>query len=990
MIRDETKETGFVSWLSEDCCMSISAKYWRHHKKRAMVLLGTIMVSTMAMTIGVFLARSASQGNIEKLLNACGNYDLLTLPIEEEQLETLAQNDRIAEYRIILNGGLCQTQYSNAVPFGAFDTEQAQEMFHYAPEKGGRYPTAPGEVCAYRETFHTLSIAPVLGNHFTLELYDVQGTYVGEREFTIVGILNEADSHFGDIRSLGESIVTTGDSRHFSEEETNLPQIFICPEDLPDVCTMTAMIRCTPDAIPSLKKGSVANELAEQGIETWRPAPNRIMTIGSIVHVLAWTENELYDRAYLSYNDFYSSILIPVFLGIILLVSFISAYAVMADAMKERRRQFGLYRSMGMSIREVRKRLLGEAFFFDVVGVAVGYVLGIILYLLYLLICNAVSDAYVYSAFGAHPIARAISLSPYVWPWLLGFLFSSVALAAPVFFSTRLSPNEMLSPEKAAAPAARREKRSPYGRILCKVTGRKLSGNRPAAFLIFITGWAFVFGAAFMMGKADSDNILLYQQLEVSESVSADYVARKYINDTMWGNVVFNRHNEGISAEDMDALAASEDVSSVKGVIQLPGLKVFGGSNLSEEQKDALSPLNIENNQQKDFLQELYEKSKAAQGYARDDLLYRVPGAAIDTDFMQSLSPYVRAGELDMKGLADGEKIVIVEYPDAELPNPFSVGDRVALTDVVITDPYVEAWDFSHNTMPEGYAPTFYYDFTDKSVTDIEGYSFGTKVVFNTQICAVLYIDDENLREMLDSESYVYSSSHPGYEILCCTDALPTWGLPDRCYTDVYLNLTPDADVDRFEFLWYRIIGKSGKVDSISKMDVKRRIARTDRSNLILFASMIILVIFTGCFGMVNAYHFAVNRNMRNLQILRAVGINRKALAFSHIRELLICPLWAVVTSLLPVTIFDLVRRYAYYYAFEMGHYNSTVADNGTVISNWSLRFPFYIELWKQPLPLIMTAAFLCLVLLNIAAAVAPLGQIRKANIVDGIRVDDF
>lgn len=986
----------FVSWFSEDCFMNLSAKYWLHHKKRAMVLLGTVMVSTMAMTIGVFLARSASQGNIEKLLNACGNYDLLTLPIEEEHLETLAQNDQIAEYGIIRNGGLCQTQYSNAVPFGAFDTEQAQELFHYAPEKGGRYPTAPGEICGYRDTFHTLSVAPALGNHFTLELYDVHGTYVGGREFTIVGILNETDSFYGEIRSLENSFVETDGAHHFSEEETNLPQLFICSEDLPDVSTMTAMIRCTPDAIPSKKEESVANGLAKQGIETWYQMPNRLGTIGTIVSVLALTENELHDRAYLSYNDFYSSILIPVFLGIVLLVSFISVYAVMADAMKERRRQFGLYRSMGMSIREVRKRLLGEAFFFDAVGVAAGYALGLILYLLYLQICNAVSDAYVYSAFDAHPVARAISLSPYVWPWLLGFLFSSVALAAPVFFSTRLSPNEMLSPEKTAAPSVRHEKYSPYGRILRKVTGRKLSGNRPVAFLIFITGWTFVFGAAFMMGKADSDNVMLYEQLDVSESAGADYVARKDIYDTMWGNVLFNRHNEGISAEDMDALAADGDAASVEGVIRLPGLKVLcDGSNFSEKQKNALSPLNIENNQQNEFLRELYEKSKAAQGYARDDLLYKVPAVAADTDFLQSLSPYIRAGELDMEGLADGRKIVIVEYPNAELPNPFSVGDQVSLTDVVIPDPYVEAWDFSHNMMPEGYDPAFYYDYTDKSATDIEGYSFGAKVVFNAQICAVLHIDDENLKKMLDAESYVINEAHsgyisPGYEILCCTDALSAWGLPDRCYTDIYVNLTPDADVNRFEFLWYRIVGKSGKLDSISKIDVRRRIARTDRSNLILFSSMILLVIFTGCFGMMNAYHFAVNRNMRNLQILRAVGISRKALVFSHIRELFLCPLWAVVTSLLPVMVFDLVRRYAYYYAFELGHNVYTLADNGTKIINWSVRFPYDIELWKQPLPLIMTAAFLCLALLNIAVAVAPLGQIQKTNIVDGIRADDF
>ena len=95
-------------------------------------------------------------------------------------------------------------------------------------------------------------------------------------------------------------------------------------------------------------------------------------------------------------------------------------------------------------------------------------------------------------------------------------------------------------------------------------------------------------------------------------------------------------------------------------------------------------------------------------------------------------------------------------------------------------------------------------------------------------------------------------------------------------------------------------------------------------------------------------------------------------------------------SSLLPVTVFDLVRRYAWYYAFELGHHTSSLADNGTLILNWALRFPLFIEIWKQPLPFIMAAAFLCLVLLNIAVAVAPLRQIQKANIVDGIRTDDF
>lgn len=975
--------------------MNISIKYWLHHKKRALALFCAIMVSTMAMTVGMFIARSASQGNVEKVLNATGDYDLVAALIEEEQLSILSENEKdIAEYGIVLNGGICKTQYCDPVPFGALNDEIAQKLFHYAPEKGGRYPEAPGEVCGYRSTFQKLGVAPVVGNSFALELYDTQGFFIGSKVFTITGILNEADSHYGDIRSLSGSYTFGGSD--FTEEDTDFPELFVYSEDIPDSHTLMALIRCDADTDPFYSgQDCAASRLMNDGIVTWIPLQARMDMLNWLTGMNCKTEHELYDKAYLSYNDFYSSILIPVFLVIVLLVSFISVYVVTADAMKERLKQFGLYRSMGMSVKEVRKRLIAEAISFDLTGVVSGYAMGIVLYCSYLWIVNAASNVRVFSAFNAHVIARAVSMNPYLYPWLLGFIFSALALVIPMLRATRLSPNEMLSPEKMTLPSGHK-KHGAYGRILPKVTGKKLSGNKSVSVLIFMIGWTFVFGAAFMMGKADSDNGQFFMQLEVTEGINADYVAQKDIYDTMCGNVQFNRHNEGILAEDMAALADSGDVASMGGVIELPGLKIlYDGSNLTESQRETLSPLDIENNQTDDFLQELFDKSRYEQGYTDDECLYRLPSVAVDYDFMENLSPYVISGEMDMEGLAEGRKIVIVEYPDGELSNPFSVGDVLSLTDSVIDDSYIEAYDFSGNVMPEGYEPSFYYDYTDKSATGLAGYSFGSKLIFESEICAVLRIDDEELKNLLYSESYVYNSAHtgyisPGFGILCVSDALPVWGLQDHCYTDVYVNLKPDADINRFEILWYSIIGKSGDVDSISRMDIKQRIARTDRANLILFASMIFLVIFAGCFGMVNTYYFAVNRNLRNLQILRAVGISRKALAFNHIRALFRSPLLAVVTSLLPITIFDLVRRYATYYAFTLGHNSSILSENGKWIQNWSVRFPWYIELWKQPIVSIMLIAFLCITLLNIAAAITPLKRMYGASIIDGIRKDDF
>lgn len=967
-----------------------SFQYWRFHKRQSAVLFFTIFVCTMSMTVGVFLARSASQGSVEKMLTTTGNYDLIAEVQDESQLTLLEENSNVSEYAVILNGGQCRTEYSEAVNFGAMQGQNAETLYHFQPEKGGRYPLASGEVCAYRRVFQNLGVAPVLGNTFMLELYDTQGNTVGKKELKIVGILNEEDTYYGFSRSLDGAFGMNGRT-FLADTNTDIPGVFLWKDDLPPKSDMTVMILCSPAAVPN----NVGLALAEAGMTVWMPPQSRLTHLQLLADVVYKTENDLREKAHLSYKDFYSSILIPSFLGIILTVSFMSIYTVMSDAMIDRQRQFGLYRSMGLSMRRVKKMLIIEASVFNLSGVLIGYAAGVAAYAAYYGIMNTVSNIRIYNAFQAHWVANAVSMNPYIYPWLLGLIFSAIAMAFPMFGCFRQSPNEMLFPEKKTQ--IRQSGNSTKGRsILYKVIGKRLISNVPVTLLIFLTGWVFVFGAAFMLAKADSDNYRLYQQLNEAEGADADYIATKEIYNTMWGNVLFNRHNEGITKEDMSVLLESEDIATVAGVCKLPGLKVIcDADDISEEQKATLEPLNIANNESMDFLQELYEKSKSAQGYDEDDLLFKIPSTALDADFLKSLSQYVVSGELDMEGLADGSKIAIVEYPDAEFTNPFSLGDTVKMTDVVIDNQYVECHDFSHNTMPEGVEPTFYYDYTDKSYTNIEGFSFGKKVLFDAEICAILYIDDENLRNMIEAESYVMRKDQkgyvsPGYGILCSTEALQLWGLPDHCYTDVYADLKPNADTDRFELLWYRIVGRSGDVRSIIRNDIKRSIARTDQSNLMLFVSMAVLIVLTGCFGMINSYHFAVSKNMKNLQTLRAVGMSRKALEGWHIRSLFLQPFLAVVTSVIPIAVFDIVKRYANYHAFIENNNFATVDENGKFVWNWAIRFPYYIELWEQPLVFIMIIAFVCMILFNVIAAISPIRHMVKTSIAEGIRTDDF
>lgn len=962
--------------------MNLSFKYWKHHKGRAAALTGAIMVSTMAMTIGIFLARSASQTDVENTLDLCGNYDIVAPDVEADQTRFLSENQEIANWGLIYNGGMCKGGGTAEVPFGSLEDKNAEQLFHYAPEKKGRYPVKKGEIAGYKSTFEALGTAAVLGNKVELDLYDVSGNYLRTEEFTIVGVLNDQREAYANvIRTMENMFGADG-------EETDFPQIFVSGDDIPQNHSMTAMILCAPDA----SQHDVRVSLKKEGIHLCEGT--RLLELSSIAVVDFETENELYERAHLAYNDFYSSVLIPVFMGVILVVSFCSVYGVMSGVTIDRQKQLGLFRSVGMSGRKAWRMLAGEALCFCLTGAAAGYGLGVAIYIGYLKLVEAYGDVRIESAFSAHPIARAVSLNPYVYPWLFAVIFAALAFFAALLKGMKRSPLEMLHPEKSL-PVKSGRRGLKGKRIVKNLIGRNINGDPRVIVVIFVTTWTMIFGALFMMAKSDYDNIFTREMLDQVSGVDADYSAKKDIYDTMMANVQFNRHGEGVSQEDFDALRESADTVRVTGVSRLPGVKIlYREDTMPDSLVETLEPFNISKNIE-EFLKELNEKSLKAQGYEEDELLYRVPATAVDSDLVDVLGEYVTAGEIDRKGLEDGTKVIIAECGKSSENQPYRVGDRFTMTDTVIRDDYVENYDFSHNTMPEGIEPSFTYDYTDGSVVGLPGYSFGEKVTFDVEVCAVVHIEDENLSNMFESESYIFNQSRdgyvePGFYILCSREALGKWGLPDGNYTDVYVDLAEGADIDRFEILWYTVIGQSGAVDSVSRESVRTRIMKTELSNIVLFASMIVMVVLTGIFGMINSYSFAVRKNIRNFQILRAIGMSRKKLNASYRKEMLVCPLIAAVTSLIPIQVFDMIKQYAYHYAFDLGNNSYELAENGKMVICWQALFPWYIELWEQPVFAVMLAGVVLIILVNVFAGLFPMKQLRKLNIVDGIRNEGF
>lgn len=959
--------------------MKLSIQYWRRHARRAALLLSTIMLGVMAMTAVALFARSATRWDVESSWTFAGDYDVYVPEADAEDWDVINNSELITRKASILNGGTCKTAFSEAYFFGSMDAD-AQEMFHYAPDPGGRYPERAGEACGYRSVFQKMGIVPAVGTRFSMDLFDAEGNRLGSKAFTITGILNDGRFNACPARSMEATGGGGG--------EIDFPQIFVSEEDIPQSHTVTALLRCREDQADH----DVANALKREGVLA--VASDRVIWFYNLSGQMAETEAEMTRLLRYSYGDFFSSFVVPVFFAIILFVSFVSIYGIFSEVMADRQRQMGVLRSIGLSRKGMIARLCAEGLFFAALGVALGIALGIAVYGICRLAINQVPGVYIYSAFGADATTRAISVNPFVLPCALGLAICAAAIAIPMIRASRLMPREMMLMQKRGVARRAAAGGGGTGRIAQRVVRLGTGGGLGARALVFVTGWVFVFGAAFMAGKADYENSKLS---DGDDSAKADYAVHRDMASHMCGNVQFNRHGDGVSMEDLDAVMQSGDVAAADAVIQLPGVKVYYPEDAPRGEADkALEPLDLDHNIDS-TREELFRKSKEALGYAEGDRIYQVPCAAVGEEQLEALSPYVESGELDVGGLSDGSKVAIIEYEGAEMENPFSVGDHLDLTDVVIKNQEEEDFDFSTGEIPPGSKPQF--DFTDANGTKGPGYVYGEKALFGAEVCAVLRVSDAGLQARLYHESYIMKEERgedespyvsPGYQILCGFGAPKSWGLPDGLITDLYVDLADGASQERFESLWYPIVGRSGDVENECNADVRLKERANNLRFLSLFAFMAALTFLIGAIGMANAYQFSISRNARSLQTMRAAGMSRAAMLKSHVREVVVWPLFSVATSVIPLAAFDVVRRYAYHYAFDLGHSRGILLEDGRWITNWQTLFPWGVEVWSQPVFWFMLAGFALLALFGIGAVILPLRRMDRESIADGLRGEDF
>ncbi|MDE7222471.1 MAG: ABC transporter permease, partial [Acetatifactor sp.] len=680
-------------------------------------------------------------------------------------------------------------------------------------------------------------------------------------------------------------------------------------------------------------------------------------------------------------KDFYAYALIPTFSGIVLFVAFVSIYNVISTSLAERKRQLAMLRCIGMERRQAIKMALVETFFMVIGSMAIGFALGVAIYASILALQKS-AGINVYSAFRVNKVIRATTVNPYIFPAVSCFICSFLAVLLPYLMEISSSPIESMRSDDSVTH------RKSFGIKSRAVMLGKMSGGvkqNLSCFIIVITViWSSVFGYSYFSAQSVLDNRVYRAQLENSQLMGLDYLAQRDFHYALCGNTQLNQHGSGIPLELADSIYESVDIKAVYGIIETKSTKaVYCIDEVEKEILSALSTTNLACNVLAG-LEELEEKYFKKLGYLDNEMLFNIPTVGVSMDTLDFLAQYLVDGSIDREKLLAGEEVLILQ---TTAQSPFSVGDVIPMTDAVIDDPVAEEFDFSKGFVPEGYEPDFYFHYTDnENPNSFPGYAFGARCDYEVTVGGHIVITDPDIAAFFYTKGLVGDC---GFNLLCAAEAFSQWGLPDRNYSKLGVKLAENADIDRFEELWYSMIGSSREIDSTSVAAIRRQMNSVTRTNISIFYAMITIVVILGLVGIVNSTNLRIRRQLHTYSILRAIGFSKSGLILMILRQGLLYTVMGSLTSFVPLCFFEIVRQVAIR-ATNAGVGMMLTVQNGRIDIPWQALFPRYIELFAQPVPLITCVVFAAMCLIVLLSNVIPAIWIARKNITEALRNDDF
>lgn len=424
----------------------LTGKYIKANKKRSVLtIIGIALSVALIATIGFFL-KGMQAAETQTMIDSYGSWQVSYQRVDSNLLSKIKSNPKVSMLGLFQNGDEIKLEKGVTIK-QQIVSDEALKLLPYKL-KSGRFPNGGNEIVIENWVLKYLKSGTKIGDIISL----------GNKKYKLVGILQNS----------------------IQSQDTNKGIMFSKTNNI-DLGRATLLVKISSKT--NLKK-------AVKELNTLAPKK----TIADNTYVIDIEGGGDDSKSTGMYGT------VGVIIGIVVIATIAVIYNSFQISVVERIRQFGLLRAVGMTPKQLRRMVLGEASILAAISVPIGLVLGVIA-------INCIGIAFKLIG-GDNLTVMTISISPSVViiSAVVGVIAVYLSAMLPAYFAGRISPLVAISSRASITKEKIKRRKSTVLKLLFGFEGNLASKNikrnkkryRITVFSIVISVVLFVTFKSFM------------------------------------------------------------------------------------------------------------------------------------------------------------------------------------------------------------------------------------------------------------------------------------------------------------------------------------------------------------------------------------------------------------------------------------------------------------------------------------------------------------
>lgn len=939
----------------------------------AILIFGSFSITTVSLLI-----RSDKKTEIEDTLTICGDYDVIvyeaTIGFENYLAKSEVIDDIGLYYELGTVTNMEDTETFKAV---ALKDDMSEEMYHLTCIRGS-YPKRDNEIAIDVSVANTYGIAPYPGESMVLKSYNSSGEYIGNKEYVISGVfrLSSAEVVGGWYRApLGA----------MDYNQYSLPAVFFSSSNIDSWrCIKETVFFRGNSAGEKTLVNAVYKALSDAGQGCKGIEYNQRRSSG-YAYYIGLDQNRFYGEPAdnlgkavsdgLFKRDFYSAIIFPIISVLVVITEAVSLFMLLKNIIADRKEHYGILRSIGMSSKRIISNLLAEILGVGIVGASIGIGLGYAAHLAMIKVFNSVLHLRMYDGIHVEKIVKQITYNPIVMSLLVCLISLILSLIMPLYRLYKMYPSELLSTSdnmfvEKRKKEHKKEKTNLKNGWIGLLNKRIDLHDNSTMLVMMIVISSLLVGYVFFRAYSEQATRDVRGYMDMLEIDGNGYVVTRSPDLRDWGYIVTNRHDAGITPALPELIENNTDVENSWSVIFNESTRMVFEKEPEDDMKTLLGNRLLNYRSSEDpYIQDALKAEEIIfehTGYDPHAYMYELPTVGLTTKEMTALEGDVIAGRIDMDKIKSGAEVVLAVPQDLQdlCLQCFPIGSALSFDDIVLNEEE-ETLDFrtlndSKWVVYENYINEMLYGYA----------AFGKRCGIDTRVGAIVVLHNEkDINEYLTSgNSWVHTRYYEaskdgmnpnekgptlGMSVLCLADSFKNWGLPDRNFTSVKVELKGSCDIYEFDKFWYKALSGSVDVQTKSTFDYMDEITTgTNRVMTIFFVLMSVLILL-GMMSIIAGLYTKTRSNSARFQTLRRIGLSVKQVSTLIYTQNMFYPIIATIMAIVPV--------YALQWVLETYKTKIINGEFDIMATQWSIRIPYAADLFSYNFIL----ALICCLLLG-------------------------